>query len=128
MTEWFIYFPPRSTHPQIIPKEIGDTDKLLDFLYETIKCRSIEIVRFSSPTDVIIVDEEGLLDPNCQISLVGTALTRGVIVGGIVIAQEGVRNGEPDIIGYPSMNDAFAAAMAAKTIAEMHYGPIGEEV
>lgn len=128
MNEWFIYFPPRSTHPQIISKEIGDTDKLLDFLYETIKCRSIEIVRFSSPTDVIIVDEEGLLDPNCQISLVGTALTRGVIVGGIVIAQEGVRNGEPDVLGYPSMNDAFAAAMAAKTIAEMRYGPIGEEV
>lgn len=128
MNEWFVYFPPRSTHPQIICKEIGDTDKLLDFLYETIKCRSIETVRFSSPTDLIIVDEEGLLDPNCQLSLVGTALTGGIIVGGIVIAQEGVRNGEPDIIGYPSMDKAFAAAMAAKTIAEMRYGPIAEEV
>lgn len=65
----------------------------------------------------------------CQaIFMVGTALTRGIIVGGIVIAQEGIRNGEPDILGYPSMKNACAAAMAAKTIAEMHYGPIGEEV
>lgn len=129
MMEWFVYFPPMSTKPQIIPKEIRNTRELLDFLYDTIGCSSIETVRFSSPTDRIIVDEEGLLKQDFQINLVGSALTESLIVGRIVLAREGCRDGEPDLLGYESMEQAFVAARAASTIAKMRYNAIyGEEV
>ena len=129
MQEWFVYFPPMSVKPQVIPKEIRNTRELLDFLYDTIGCSSIETVRFSSPTERIIVDEEGLLKKDFQISPVGSALTESLIVGGIVLAREGCRDGEPDLIGYESMGEAIAAAYAASTIAKMCYNAIyGEEV
>lgn len=121
MYEWFVYFPPMSLTPQIIPVCIADTDALLTFLYLTIGCESVETVRFSSPTDVMIVDEEGLLKERQEINLVASALYNGVIVGGMVLAKEGTRNGECDLVGYDTMNDAAAAAGAAKAVAQMRY-------
>ena len=121
MREWFVYFPPLSYTPQIIPVTIHDEDALLTFLYLTIGCESVETVHFSSPSDVLIVDEEGLLKDRPQVNLIGSALSEGYIVSGVVIAQLGTRNGEPDIVGFPDMVQAAAAASAAKTIAQMRY-------
>lgn len=121
MHEWFVYFPAGSLTPQIIPVTIADTDALLTFLYLTIGCESIETVRFHSPTDLLICDEEGWFKEKPEVNLVGTALYGGTIVGGVVIAQEGSRNGEPDIVGYPDLLQATAAAGAAKAVAEMKY-------
>lgn len=129
MTEWFIYFPPMSVKPQIIGKEIRSCTQFLRFCYQTIGCSSIETVRFSSPTDVLIVDEEGLLKDDYQINMVGSALTESLIAGGMIIAQQGVRDGEPDLVGFPSMDDAAASAAAAQTIAKMRYNRLyGGEV
>lgn len=121
MSEWFIYFPPMSVKPHIIGKEIKSCEQFLRFCYQTIGCSSIETVRFSSPTDVLIVDEEGLLKDDYQINMVGSALTESLIVGGMIIAQLGTRDGEPDLVGYPAMDEAAAAAAAASTIAQLRY-------
>lgn len=129
MTEWFIYFPPMSVKPQIIGKEIRSCTQFLRFCYQTIGCRSIETVRFSSPTDVLIVDEEGLLKDDYQINMVGSALTESLIVGGMIIARLGTRDGEPDLVGYTEMDEAAASASAAQTIAKMRYNRLfGGEV
>lgn len=121
MREWFVYFPPLSYTPQIIPVTVHDTDALLTFLYITLGCESVETVRFYSKTDLMIVDEEGALLEDPKVNLIGSALYDGVIFGGVVIAQEGKRNGEPDVVGYPNMEQAAAAAAAAKTIAQMRF-------
>lgn len=121
MREWFVYFPPDSFTPQIIPVTIADDDALLTFFYLTIGCKSVETVRFGSPSEVLVCDEEGLCKENPKANFIGSALYRGVIVGGVIIAKEGQRNGEPDLIGFDTMNEAFAAAQAARTVAQMKY-------
>lgn len=121
MREWFVYFPPASFTPQIIPVTIADTDALLTFFYLTIGCESIETVRFGSPSEVLVCDEEGLYQENPKANFIGSALYRGVIVGGVIIAKEGQRNGEPDLIGFDTLQEAAAAAQAARTVAQMKY-------
>lgn len=121
MYEWFVYFPPASFTPQIIPVTIADSDALLTFFYQTIGCESIETVRFGSPSDVLVCDEEGLCKENPKANFIGSALYTGIIGGGVIIAKEGQRNGEPDLIGFDTMNEAFAAAEAARAVAQIKY-------
>lgn len=121
MREWFVYFPPASFIPQIIPVTIADTDALLTFFYLTIGCESVETVRFGSSSEVLVCDEEGLFQENPKANFIGSALYTGIIVGGVIIAKEGKRNGEPDLLGFDTLQEAAAAAQAARTIAEMKY-------
>lgn len=121
MREWFVYFPAGSIEPQIIPVTIADTDALLLFFYLTLGVESVEVVHFGrSGNSIMIVDEEGLLKPDPVPSPVGCALYPGYIVGGVIICQSGSRNGEPDAVGFETMPEAYAAAAAAKTVAQMY--------
>lgn len=120
MIEWFVYFPAGSVEPQIIPVSIADTDALLLFFYLTLGVESVESVHFGRGNSIMIVDEEGLLKPDPVPSPVGCALYPGYIVGGVIICQEGKRNGEPDAVGFDTMIEAHAAAAAAKTVAQLY--------
>lgn len=126
--EYFVKFPAMSTIPEIIEAEISGTRELLDLLYHEIGCESVETVRFSHGKDLMIVDEEGLCKENPRISLVGIVLYPGAIVGTVIIAQEGIRDGEPDVLGFDTRNHAEAAAAAAQTVTEMKYGRHGGAV
>lgn len=123
--EYFVKFPAMSTIPEIIEAEISGTRDFLDLLYREIGCESVETVRFSRGKDVMIVDEEGLCKAKPRISLVGVVLYPGAIVGTVIIAQEGIRDGEPDIRGFDTRDHAEAAAAAAQMLAEMRYGRHG---
>lgn len=120
MVEWFVKFPAGSLEPEIIPVTIADTDALLNFLYQQISCSSIETVRFGrSGSAVLVVDEEGLLKEDPTPNLIGCALYPGYIVGNLILCEIGKRDGETDIVGFPSMLEAHAAAAAAKTVAQL---------
>lgn len=120
MIEWFVRFAAGGNiEPEIIPVTIADTDALLNFLYQQIGCRSVETVRFGRGGSVLVVDEEGLLKDDPVPNIVGCALYPGYIVGNLILCEEGTRNGEPDIVGFPTMIEAHAAAQAAKTVAQL---------
>lgn len=122
MREWFIYFPQGSLQPQLIPVTISSTDSLLTFLYITIGCESVETVRTGSGSEVVmIVDENGLFNDRLKPNLIGTALYDGLIVGGIVLAKEGQRDGEPDIVGFDTMPEAHHIAECAQKAAKEHF-------
>ena len=111
MREWFVYFPQGSLQPQLIPVTISSTDSLLTFLYITIGCESVETVRTGSGSEVVmIVDEEGLFNDRLKPNLIGCSLYNGLIVGGIVLAKEGQRDGEPDIVGFDTMPEIGRAS------------------
>lgn len=120
--EYFVKFPAMSTIPEIIEAEISGTRELLDLLHCEIGCEFIETVYFSRGKDLMIVDAEGLLKENPRISPVGIVLYPGAIVGTVIIAQEGIRDGEPDVLGFDTREQAEASAAAAQTLAEMRYG------
>lgn len=122
MREWFVYFPAASLTPQLIPVTISSTDSLLTFLYITIGCESVETVRTGIGSEVVmIVDEEGLLNDKLKANLIGSALYDGLIVGGIVLAKEGQRDGEPDLIGFDTLEEAQHIADCAKKAAKDHF-------
>lgn len=124
MREWFVYFQQGSLQPQLIPVTISSTDSLLTFLYITIGCESIETVRTGSGSGseiVMIVDENGLYNDRLKPNLIGGALYNGLIVGGIVLAKEGQRDGEPDIVGFDTMPEAQHIAECARTAAKKHF-------
>lgn len=122
MREWFVYFPQGSLQPQLIPVTISSTDSLLTFLYITIGCESIETVRTGSGSEVVmIMAEEGLFNDMLKPNLIGTALDDGLIFGGIVLAKEGQRDGEPDIVGFDNMPEAHHIAECAQKVAKEHF-------
>ena len=73
------------------------------FFYRQLCCRSIEIIRpftgKNTKNQVFIVDEEGALKPN-QINVVASMFYGMPIYGNVLLAKEGIRNGEPDIVGF----------------------------
>lgn len=123
MIEHFVKFKPLSLNYEILSVTIADTEALLNFLYQEIGCSSIETVFFSKQSgDLMIVDEEGLFKEPLQVNLAGTAVYPAGIVGTVIFGREGQRDGEPDLVGYPTILEANAAGFAAKTLAEMKYG------
>lgn len=88
-----------------------DECSLLDFMYQAIGCSSIECIRFRNFSGVVlgIVDEEGLFKSNLRANAVGSLMYGQRIVGRMLVGQQGERNGEPDIVGYPSKRDAWHA-------------------
>ena len=74
----------------------------------------IEIVK---PADVrapyvIVCNEDGVID-RLAINKVGTMLYGAPLVGDIVIMKDGIRNGEPDIVG---MSDDEATDLANRFV------------
>lgn len=122
MREWFVYFPSGTLHPQLIPVTISSEDSLLTFMYITIGCESIETVRVNpDPPILMIMDENGLFNERLKPNLIGCTLYNGLIVGGIILATEGQRNGEPDIVGFDTMEQAQEVAQKAKRAAKDHF-------
>lgn len=113
MIEYFLLYRD-GVHWQQDPDIIGwdpDECELLDFMYQAIGCRSIECIWFRNFSgDVLgIVDEEGLFITNLRANAVGSLMYGHRIVGRMLVGLRGERNGEPDIVGYPSKRDAWHA-------------------
>ena len=88
----------------------------LKFYYEQIGADDIEIIRqWKKTKQVLIVDGCGLLRDEPQINVLPSYLTGRQIVGNVLMCKEGLRDGEPDIIGY-SLHEAIAARLAISCI------------
>lgn len=116
--EYFLLYRTGSIQPEIVCSTVDSQDAcLLRSLYKWIGCEDIEIVRPTLTTrrDVrdllIIVDGEGLLKSREQ-NAVASILYAGRIVGDVVIGCKVWRDGEPDVGGWETIEEAQAAAIS----------------
>lgn len=116
--EYFLLYRTGSIHPEIVCTTVDSQDAcLLRSLYKWIGCEDIEIVRPTVTTrrDVrdllIVLDGEGLLRHRDR-NAVASILYSGRIVGDIVIGCKVWRDGEPDIGGWETIEEAQAAAIS----------------
>lgn len=109
MTEYFLIYPQGKSNyePYIVGVELKDTEELLSFLYDTIRCSSIENVYLRNhPGLIAVVDEEGLFRDN-KLNWIISAIYGGRIMGVAVVGQQGERDGEPDFVGFASKDEAY---------------------
>jgi hypothetical protein len=114
--EYFLLYRTGSIHPEIVCTTVDPQDAcLLRSFYKWIGCEDIEIVR---PTLfvtqvvrdlLIVVDGEGLLKYREQ-NAVASILYAGRIVGDAIIGRRVLRDGEPDVGGWETVEEAHAAA------------------
>lgn len=100
--------------PEIIQLE---PEHLLDGMYQATHCDCIEIVRVQTglllPHGVVLVaDESGWFRKQLIINRLATVWYGDVMVGNVLLASEGYRNGEPDLVGLNDfqlkyLRDAF---------------------
>ena len=116
--EYFLLYRTGSIHPEIVCTTVDPQDAcLLRSLYRWIGCEDIEIVRPTLSADrnvrelLMVVDGEGLLRSREQ-NAVASILYAGRIVGDIVIGCKVWRDGEPDIGGWETIEEAQAAAIS----------------
>ena len=100
MKEHFILITPENRI-----KGIRTSNACLRFYYEVVNCRSIEIVRPfrdcpSCRDHVFVLDEEGRLKDEPRLNVIASLLANIPLYGNVLIAKEGLRNGEPDIMGF----------------------------
>lgn len=114
--EYFLLYHTGSIHPEIVCSTVDTQDAcLLRSLYNWIGCTDIEIVRPTLATSrdvrelLIVVDGEGLLRSKDQ-NAVASLLYAGRIVGDVIIGRQVLRDGEPDIGGWETPEEAHAAA------------------
>ena len=114
--EYFLLYRTGSIHPEIVCSTVDSQDAcLLRSLYRWIGCENIEIVRptlsvNSGTRDLLmIVDGDGLLRSREQ-NAVASILYAGRIVGDVVIGRQVIRDGEPDVGGWETVEEAHAAA------------------
>lgn len=88
----------------------------LDFYYSLIGEQGLEIIRHWTKTkQVLLVDDCGLLRENPRMNVLASYLTGRKLVGNVVMCKEGMRDGEPDIIGY-TLHEATAARLALQAV------------
>lgn len=85
-----------------------DTAQLLDGMYQAIGCDCIDIVHVQTglllPHGVVMVaDESGWFRGAPRVNKFASVWYHDVVVGKVILAAEGYRNGEPDLVG---LNDA----------------------
>lgn len=102
---------------------IRTSNACLRFYYEVVNCRSIEIVRPfrdcpSCRDHVFVLDEEGRLKDEPRLNVIASMLVQLPLYGNVLIAKEGLRNGEPDIMG-------FDRAGAESVIRSIHFSLTG---
>ena len=90
------------------------------FFNEAIGSRFFEIVRFGKFTkQVLVIDEEGRLRER-GVNMIASLLARQPIFGTVLIAKEGERDGELDLIGFDLKS--VTAARVALHVSLMHSG------
>ena len=114
--EYFLLYRTGSIHPEIVCTTVDPQDAcLLRSLYKWIGCEDIEIVRPTLATSrdvrelLMVVDGERLLRSREQ-NAVASILYAGRIVGDVIIGRQVLRDGEPDIGGWETPEEAHAAA------------------
>lgn len=92
-----------------------DTPHLLAGMYQAIGCSCIEIVHVQTglllPHGVVmVVDESGWFHGASRVNKLASVWYRDVIVGNVILAAEGYRNGEPDLVGLNDTQLKFLCA------------------
>lgn len=113
MKEYFLLIPDGKSKFKCDIIEWDGTGELLDFMYQAIGCSSVETIRL--PLErlktqlLFIVDEEGLFRDN-KLNWILSPLYGGRIMGKALCGTQGIRDGEPDIVGFPDKDTAYNAA------------------
>ena len=89
-----------------------DSAHLLDGMYQAMQCDSIEIVRVPRsvllPQGIVLVaDENGWYRDTIRYNKFASFWYGDVICGDVLIASEGYRNGEPDLVGLDMLQLHF---------------------
>lgn len=89
-----------------------NSDYLLDGMYEVLHCDSVEFVRVPRsvllPQGVLlVVDENGWYRDTIRYNKFASFWYGDAICGDVLIASEGFRNGEPDIVGLDMLQLSF---------------------
>lgn len=111
MKEYFLLIPDGKSKFEFDIIEWDGSEELPDFMYHAIGCSTIEpvYIRQTLPQLLFIVDEEGLFRDN-KLNLILSRLYGGLIIGKVLCGTQGVRDGEPDIVGFPDKDTAYRAA------------------
>ena len=124
MKEWFISITEDDKFSLVCCDP--ERDSMLDFFYSQIKCSSIECVRIRPDAlgreILMIVDEEGLLKHHRD-NVIASLLYQkygacSSIVGTVLIGEPGIRDGEPDIVGFTERSTALLTY--AKLLADIN--------
>lgn len=115
----------------VVSCDVDGDMQLLESFYSWIGCNDIEIVRSQQlcqivPDDLLMVVDGSFLLHNDQPDLnpIGTHLYGQMILGSIVIGRKGSRDGEPDIVGFDSEQDAEFVAYHVRNWIREHT-PLG---
>lgn len=124
MKEWFISLNTENEFKLVCCDP--ERDSMLDFFYSQIECSSIECVRIKPDSlgreILMIVDEEGLLKYHKD-NVIASLLYQkygacSSIVGTVLIGEPGIRDGEPDIVGFTERSTALLTY--AKILADIN--------
>jgi hypothetical protein len=94
-----------------------DTDKRLDYFYETIGCEYIDIVHTSLKDTCIVVDDEGLYKEPLEINVIASLLYgyqvhgQPIVGKGLLTAEICTMNGAECVGFEKNAADALAAAL-----------------
>lgn len=105
------YFVKISAHDGKCSIETVQTEKAdLDFYYQEIDCRCIEIVRMPKlrKKHVFVIDEEGRLKDDAELNFIASIMYGEPLFGTVLMCKEDLRDGEPDIIGFDEHECAAA--------------------
>lgn len=95
--------------PEILTLDLAD---LLRGMYTAIGCDCIEIVHVPTglllPEDVVmVVDESFWFRASVRVNKFGSLWYGDTIMGNVILAAEGNRDGEPDLVGLSDYQLAF---------------------
>lgn len=115
MREYFILITPDN-----YVKGISTDNANLNFYYNVLECRSIEIIRPYKETldgqQIMVIDEEGRLKERPRVNTIASVLANQMLYGNVLIAIEDERNGEPDIIGFDNVHAVIAMSAIRITL------------
>lgn len=91
--------------PYPLPELLAlDPAELLSGMYDAIDCDCVEVVHV--PTGlllphgvVMVVDESGWLRSASRVNKLGSLWCGDTIMGNVILAAQGCRDGEPDLVG-----------------------------
>ena len=115
MREYFILITPDNA----VKTVETDTPPTPDFFQEHLECDCFTIIRFARKThQIMLCDDSALLKPEPRFNAIASTIIQRPVYGNVLMAIEGERDGEPDIIGYNGIQMVCARAALHETLME----------
>lgn len=97
MREYFILITPDNAVSTVCPDETPTPE----FFQKHLDCDCFTIIRFARKShQIMLCDDSALLKPEPRFNAIASTIIHRPVYGNVLMAIEGERDGEPDIIGY----------------------------